>query len=149
MSNIIRSLPYSNRISPWLTEFGPLLWQAKQTMSASACHIGRPIYVNPGELALVYGTPLWQSQVTYIFSHKLRTFLAKKDLNPSQNWILFFFWILWILWRNEVLLNFLFFFAANTAGETSGAPHNAEIRIIPQSAATVVNVAPPTYEESC
>jgi len=38
---------------------------------------------------------------------------------------------------------------ANTTGETSGAPHNAEIRIIPQSAATVVNVAPPTYEESC
>ena len=25
-------------------------------MSASACHIGGPIYVNPGELALVYGT---------------------------------------------------------------------------------------------
>ena len=27
-------LPYSNRISPWLTEFGPLQWQAKQTVSA-------------------------------------------------------------------------------------------------------------------
>ena len=27
-------LPYSNRISPLLTEFGPLLWQAKQTVSA-------------------------------------------------------------------------------------------------------------------
>ena len=26
------------------------------SMSASACHIGGPIYVNPGELALVYGT---------------------------------------------------------------------------------------------
>ena len=23
---------------------------------ASACHVGGPIYVNPGELALVYGT---------------------------------------------------------------------------------------------
>ena len=28
------ALPYSNRISPWLTEFGPLPWQAKQTTSA-------------------------------------------------------------------------------------------------------------------
>ena len=28
------NIPYSNRISPWLTEFGPLPWQAKQTMSA-------------------------------------------------------------------------------------------------------------------
>ena len=27
-------LPYSNRISQWLTEFGPLPWQAKQTVSA-------------------------------------------------------------------------------------------------------------------
>ena len=27
-------LPYSNIISPWLTEFGPLPWQAKQTTSA-------------------------------------------------------------------------------------------------------------------
>ena len=26
-------LPYSNRISPWLTEFGPLPWQAKQTVA--------------------------------------------------------------------------------------------------------------------
>ena len=25
------------------------------SVSASACHIGGPIYVNPGELALVYG----------------------------------------------------------------------------------------------
>ena len=30
----LSQLPYSNRISPWLTEFGPLLWQAKQTVSA-------------------------------------------------------------------------------------------------------------------
>ena len=28
------SIPYSNRISPLLTEFGPLPWQAKQTVSA-------------------------------------------------------------------------------------------------------------------
>ena len=27
-------VPYSNRISPWLTEFGPLPWQTKQTVSA-------------------------------------------------------------------------------------------------------------------
>ena len=26
------------------------------SVSASACHVGGPIYVNPGELALVYGT---------------------------------------------------------------------------------------------
>ena len=26
------------------------------SVSASACHIGGPIYVNPGELALVYGS---------------------------------------------------------------------------------------------
>ena len=44
VSNYI--IPYSNRISQWLTEFGPLPWQAKQTVSAvsaSACHIGGPI----------------------------------------------------------------------------------------------------------
>ena len=28
------ALPYTNRISPGLTEFGPLPWQAKQTVSA-------------------------------------------------------------------------------------------------------------------
>ena len=27
-------VPCSNRISPWLTEFGPLPWQAEQTVSA-------------------------------------------------------------------------------------------------------------------
>ena len=27
-----------------------------KSVSASACHIGGPIYVNPGELALVYGS---------------------------------------------------------------------------------------------
>ena len=26
------------------------------SVSALACHIGGPIYVNPGEIALVYGT---------------------------------------------------------------------------------------------
>ena len=31
---VLKQLPYSNRISPWLTEFGPLPWQAKQTVSA-------------------------------------------------------------------------------------------------------------------
>ena len=28
------------------------------SVSASACHIGGPIYVNPGELALVYGNKI-------------------------------------------------------------------------------------------
>ena len=47
---------YTNRISPGLTEFGPLPWQAKQTaLSASACHIGGPNSVNPGQILLVYG----------------------------------------------------------------------------------------------
>ena len=78
---------------------------------------------------------------SYIFSEKI--LLRVESFNP------FIGKVFWTLWINEVLLNFLFFFAANTAGETSGAPHNAEIRIIPQSAATIVNVAPPTYEESC
>ena len=54
------AVPYYNVNSPWLTSIGPLLWQAKQTnvsyVSASACHIGGPIDVNPGELTLVYGT---------------------------------------------------------------------------------------------
>ena len=28
-AKLLSALPYSNRISPWLTEFGPLPWQAK------------------------------------------------------------------------------------------------------------------------
>ena len=51
-------IPYSNRISPWLTEFGPLPWQAKQTVSALsqlACHIGGPNSVNISQILLVYG----------------------------------------------------------------------------------------------
>ena len=32
--NLQGMLPYSNRIWPGLTEFGPLLWQAKQTVLA-------------------------------------------------------------------------------------------------------------------
>ena len=43
LSLFLRSiLLYSNIISPGLTEFGPLLWQPKQTvsaLSASACHL--------------------------------------------------------------------------------------------------------------
>ena len=37
-------------------------------VSASGCYIGGPIYVNPGELALVYGTLLFQ-KVNKCFSH--------------------------------------------------------------------------------
>ena len=33
-SKNMQSLPYSNRISPWLTAFGPLPWQVKQSLSA-------------------------------------------------------------------------------------------------------------------
>ena len=32
--SIDNEVPYSNRIWPWITEFGPLPWQAKQTTSA-------------------------------------------------------------------------------------------------------------------
>ena len=49
-------VPYSNRISPWLIEFGLLPWQTKQTVSALACHIGGPNYVNTGQVLLVFGT---------------------------------------------------------------------------------------------
>ena len=53
-------VPYSNRIWPWLTEFGPLPWQAKQTVSAlcqlqPATYLGGPNSVNPGQNLLVYG----------------------------------------------------------------------------------------------
>ena len=51
-------VPYSNRISPWITEFGPLLWQAKQTVSGLCKlqnHIGWQNSVNPGQILLVYG----------------------------------------------------------------------------------------------
>jgi len=34
-----KNVPYSNRILPWLTDFGPLPWQAKQTVSAW-CQLG-------------------------------------------------------------------------------------------------------------
>ena len=47
---LLLPVPYFNVNSPGLTSIGPLLWQAKQTLSASACHIGGPIDVNPGEL---------------------------------------------------------------------------------------------------
>ena len=51
--------PHSNIISHWLKEFGPLTVAGEEdnvsSVSASACHIDGPIYVNPGELALVYG----------------------------------------------------------------------------------------------
>ena len=42
-------------------EFGPLLWQVMQTvssMSASACHIGGPNSVNPGQILLAYGNSI-------------------------------------------------------------------------------------------
>ena len=54
---IHNGLPYSNRISPWLTEIGPLPWQAKQTTSA-LCQL-QPVSVNPGQILLFYGTYLY------------------------------------------------------------------------------------------
>ena len=58
-SNIIQfSVPYSNKMSIRLTEFGPLPLQAQQTVSASACHIGGTDSVNPGQILLVYGLVL-------------------------------------------------------------------------------------------
>ena len=58
--NLRQYVPYSNLDSPGLRN---LDWPAAvageadsvSSVSASACHIGGPIYVNPGELALVYG----------------------------------------------------------------------------------------------
>ena len=60
-SSVVKNqLPYSNKISPRLTEFGPLPWQAKQTVSAlcqlqPATYLGGPNSVNPGQNLLVYG----------------------------------------------------------------------------------------------
>ena len=60
-SSVVKNqLPYSNKISPRLTEFGPLPWQAKQTVSAlcqlqPATYLGGPNSVNPGQILLVYG----------------------------------------------------------------------------------------------
>ena len=51
VKNLTKSLPYTiYRISPWLTEFGTQPWQAKQTASASVCHIGGPNSVNRGQI---------------------------------------------------------------------------------------------------
>ena len=38
-------IPYSNRISPWLTEFGPLADEADSvsSVSTSACHTGSDV----------------------------------------------------------------------------------------------------------
>ena len=55
-------VPYSNRISPWLTEFGPLPWQAKQTVS-DLCKL-QPAKL-AGQILLVYGTKFRQFLVTH------------------------------------------------------------------------------------
>ena len=51
-SKNMQSLPYSNRISPWLTAFGPLPWQVKQSLSA-LCQLQPATYA--GQIMLVYG----------------------------------------------------------------------------------------------
>ena len=53
-------VPYSNRISPfanriWLTAVAGV-GDSVSSVSASACHIGGPNSVNPGQILLVYST---------------------------------------------------------------------------------------------
>ena len=45
-----------------VTEFGPVVAgkaDSVSSVSASACHIGRPNSVNPGQILLVYGKFFW------------------------------------------------------------------------------------------
>ena len=59
-SRKIRFIRIVNKLYRGITPFGLLLWKVKQTIfnsvSASACHIGRPIGVTPGQKVLLHGT---------------------------------------------------------------------------------------------
>ena len=68
LNKIIYRIPSFNAISSGLTYFGPLLWQAKQTLS-DLCQLqlkGGEKFVSPGETVLVYGTILYNpTNVSY------------------------------------------------------------------------------------
>ena len=52
------------------------------SVSASACHIGGPIYVNPGELALVYG--IFFADLFYFTENVLSYFLPNRVIVNSD-----------------------------------------------------------------
>ena len=55
-------IPYNNRISPWLTEFGPPIWQAEAdtevTLSALPAEAVGQNSVNYGEILLLHAIPI-------------------------------------------------------------------------------------------
>ena len=60
-------LPYSDRISPWVTEFGPLPWKAKQTTSA-LCQLEPATIGGPNTVILLNSVSLRYVELIVITS---------------------------------------------------------------------------------